>query len=143
MTLLQTSIAKRITTDMNRGDMAFDAAFAQDGMLLSNYWRPDRTYLATMSKDALESLGNQILPPRLSAKLTGSKSDMVETLGQIIDDAHDGGMRLGEDERLTLTSWAPQSLGGSGSEDGTMFGAEAAANDTETTDEAGEALFAA
>lgn len=112
MTLLQIGIAKRVTTDMPRGDMMFDTVMEQEGTLLETYWRPDRTYLNTLSKEALEGLARQILPPRMISKVTGSKSDIVETIAQIVDDAHEGGMRLGENERLTLTSWAPHSLGG-------------------------------
>lgn len=111
-TLLQTSLAKRIQTDMPRSDMLFEVSMAQDGALLENYWRPDRTYLATLSKDALEKLAAQILPGRMLNKITGSKSDIVETMGQIIDDAHTGGERLGENERTIVTAWAPVSLGG-------------------------------
>lgn len=142
MTLLQTSIAKRVTTDLSRGDMMFDVAMAQDGVTLSTFWRPDRTYLATLSKDALENLGSQILPARLRSKLTGSKNDLVETLGQIVDDAHEGGMRLGEEERLTLTSWAPRSLGGDADDAGMFDETGKPANDL--GDEAvGDAMFAA
>lgn len=117
LTLFQTSLAKRVLTDMPRSDMLFDLAMAQEGVTLESYWRPDRTYLATLSKDALDKLAEQILPPRLQNKITGSKSDIVETLGQIIDDAHEGGTRLGETERGVVTAWAPTSLGGTMSND--------------------------
>ena len=137
MTLLQTSIAKRVTTDMQRGAIMFDMAMSQDGAMLETYWRPDRTYLGTLSKEVLEGLARQILPKRLQAKVTGSKSDIVETIAQIVDDAHDGGMRLGEDERTVVTSWAPQSLGGSAA-DSALF-----ANDEDGVDADGEAIFAA
>lgn len=136
MTLMQTSIAKRVTTDMHRGDMMYDMAMSQDGALLETYWRPDRTYLATLSKEALEQLARQILPKRVLSKVTGSKGDIAETLAQIIDDAHNGGMRLGEEERVVVTSWAPQSLGGYVA-DQALF-----ANDEGDIDEDGAAIFA-
>jgi len=135
MTLLQTSIAKRVTTDMNRSEMLYETVMGQEGTLLETYWRPDRTYLATLSKEAIEALARDILPPRMQSKITGSKADLVETLGQIIDDAHEGGMKLGETDRLTVTSWAPRSLG-SDTEEAALFG-------DEDEDEGGERLFAA
>lgn len=147
MTLLQTSIAKRVTTDMSRGDMLFDAAMGQPGATLGAYWRPDRTYLGTLSKGGLEALAIEILPPRMHAKITGSKPDLVETIAQIVDDAHEGGMRLGEDERAIVTSWAPKSLGGVAPyADGGMFGDDAGASEDGSTDggdddDAGKALF--
>lgn len=135
MTLLQTSIAKRVTTDMQRGTMMYEMAMGQEGSLLQTYWRPDRTYLSTLSKEALEVLARNILPKRLQSRLTGAKTDVVEALAQIVDDAHEDGMRLGEEERAVLTSWAPQSLGGSIA-DPTMF-----ANDEDGVDKDGAALF--
>ena len=137
MTLLQTAIAKRVTTDMQRGGMMYEMAMGQEGTLLQTYWRPDRTYLSTLSKDALEALARQILPKRLQSRLTGGKTDIVEALAQVVDDAHEGGMRLGEDERTVLTSWAPQSLGGVAA-DPAMF-----ANDEDDAEQDGEAIFAA
>lgn len=134
MTLLQTSLAKRVVTDMQRTEMLFETTMAQDGVLLENFWRPDRTYLATLSKDALEQLARQILPSRLLSKVTGGKGDIVETLAQIIDDAHSGGMRLGETERQSLTAWAPASLGGV-ADDTALFDP----NDGE--EEVGQAIF--
>lgn len=136
MTLLQVSIAKRVTTDMNRTPMLFDTVMDQEGALLQTYWRPDRTYLATLTKEAIENLARDILPERTFSRLTGSKNDLIETLAQIIDDAHEGGMRLGEQDRAVVTSWAPQSLGGAvtpssifgdeGSDDGAAIFANAA-----------------
>lgn len=134
MTLLQTSLAKRVVTDMQRADMLFETAMAQEGVLLEHFWRPDRSYLATLSKDVLDQLARQILPPRLLSKVTGGKGDIVETLAQIIDDAHSGGMRLGEAERQTLTAWAPASLGGMAA-DTTLFDPNGA------DDEDGQAIF--
>jgi ParB/RepB/Spo0J family partition protein len=128
MTLLQVSIAKRVTTDMQRSDMLFDAVMDQEGALLQTYWRPDRTYLSTLTKDAIEALAATILPPRALSKLTGSKGDLVEALAQTIDDAHEGGMRLGEAEREVVTSWAPKSLGGAVAAS-TIFGGDEANDD--------------
>lgn len=134
MTLLQTSIASRVTTEMQRGEMLFNTVMDQDGMMLDAFWRPDRTYLGTLPKDVLEALARQILPQRMVSKITGSKNDIVETLGQIIDDAHGDGERFGEAERMVVTSWAPQSLGGEASDQG-IFGSD--------DDEAGSKMFAA
>lgn len=134
MTLLQVNIAKRVTSEMKRVEMLFDGVMGQEGTLLQAYWRPDRTYLATLSKDALEALAAQILPERLLAKVTGSKSDIVETLAQIIDDAHEGGMRLGNADRQAVIAWAPRSLGGL-IEDNNVFGTE------NEEDEDGAAIF--
>lgn len=132
MTLLQTGIAKRVTTEMQRVDMMFDAVMGQEGITLATYWRPDRTYLSTLSKEALEALARQILPTRMISKITGSKSDIVETLSQIIEDAHGDGDRFGEAERLVATSWAPHSMGGDIADQGIFSG---------TDDEAGEDIF--
>lgn len=124
MTLLQVAVASRITTDMHRGDMLFDSVMAQDGATLATYWRPDRTYLETLSAEAIKTLASQILPDRAISKVTGSKPDMVEVIAQIVDDAHDGGMRLQQGERDRLTAWAPRSLGGSADDLDTMLSGE-------------------
>lgn len=113
MTLMQVEIAKRITTDMPRVEKLFDTVTGIDGVSLSNHWRPDRTYLSTLSKPSLEALAAKILPARIAGKLTGGKPDYVETIAQVVDDAYEGGMRLQNAEKDRLTSWAPTMLGGS------------------------------
>lgn len=138
MTLLQVNIAKRVNSEMKRVEMLFDGVMGQEGTLLQAYWRPDRTYLSTLSKDALESLAKQILPERLLAKVTGSKSDIVETLAQIIDDAHEGGMRLGDADRQVVIAWAPRSLGGM-AEDNNVFAEDAFDENDDDSD--GAAIF--
>lgn len=135
MTLMQINIAKRVTTEMSRVDMMFDAVMEQDGVTLENFWRPDRSYLSTLPKEALETLARQILPPRMLSKISGSKNDIVETLAQIVDDAHGDGERFGETEREVVTSWAPQSLGGV-MKDHDVFGGV-----DDGADEAGEQMF--
>jgi len=145
-TLFQVNVASRITTDLNRSGMLFDAVMAQDGATLATYWRPDRSYLETLSGEALKTLASQIIPQRLIGKVTGGKSDLVEVLAQIIDDAHDGGMRLQESERDVLTAWAPESLGGKAGDDSILFAddnddgnsAHVILNDNEV----GDAIFA-
>lgn len=112
MTLLQVNVAKRVSTAMNRVDMMYETMIGQEGVLLQNYWRPDRVYLSTLPKQSLEVLANKILPARMALKLSGDKSDVVETLAQIFDDAYEEGNRFGENERQIVTSWAPLSLGG-------------------------------
>lgn len=131
MTLLQVGIAKRVTTDMQRVGMMYDMVMAQDGTTLQSYWRPDRTYLGTLSKEALERLARKILPARAVSKLTGSKADYVEAMAQVIDDAHGECQRMGPTEQAQVTSWAPEALGGV--QEGALF----------DNDEDGAAIFAA
>lgn len=135
MTLLKTALAKRVTTDLNRGEMLFETALEVSENPLKAYWRPDRAYLETLSKEGLDTLAKKILPGRLYNKLTGSKSDYVETIAQIIEDAHEDGMRLGEEERNHLTSWAPMSLGGMKENEDDIFSSE------NEEDEAAEKIF--
>jgi ParB/RepB/Spo0J family partition protein len=136
MTLLKTSLAKRVATDLHRSEMLFEAAMEVSENPLKTYWRPDRAYLETLSKESLDALAKKILPGRLYNKLTGSKSDYIETIAQIVDDAHDDGMRLGEEERNILTSWAPVSLGGVKENENNIF-----SSDDEEDDEAAAKIF--
>lgn len=110
----QVLTVQRVCTGMGGIDRVFDVVSEQGDTPLSSVWRPDRTFLDTLGTDQIRGLAQRILPERLRSKLKGRKTDMVETMFQHIDDAHENGTRYDPAERATVASWAPDMLGGAG-----------------------------
>ncbi|MFZ3481767.1 ParB/RepB/Spo0J family partition protein [Sphingomonas sp. 3-13AW] len=112
LAIQQVLIATRVSTSLTGIDRLLDVASDLGDVSLSAVWSPDRTYLSTLSSEQLKALATDLLPSRLATKVKGKKPDMVETVFQHIDDAHEEGARFDDAERIAITSWAPNLLGG-------------------------------
>lgn len=112
MIIYQSELARRVTTDIKRMKDLYETLLDVTDTTVADHWTLDRTFLSTLSVKSIHGLAGDILPPRLTGKLGRSKSDAVETLAEIAQDAREEGGRLATDERRAFTSWAPKGLGG-------------------------------
>ena len=142
MIVYQSELARRITTDIKRGADLYDTLLDVTGTTVSDHWTMDRTFLSTLSVKSIRGLAGDILPPRLAGKLGKGKTDAVETMAEIAQDAREEGGRLGGDERRAFTSWAPKGLGGEQYEAiaGALGGGDFLTDDNQD-DEDGAAIF--
>ena len=97
----------------------------------------DRTFLSTLSVKSIRGLANDVLPPRLAAKLGKGKTDAVETMAEIAEDARNNGGRLDATERRAFTAWAPKEIGGEHYDDITKI----LGDGTEVEDDDGANIF--
>jgi ParB/RepB/Spo0J family partition protein len=112
LSIQQVLLASRVCTGLMGVDRLLDAVSEHGDVPLSSVWQPDRTFLDTLSVDQIKGLAHEILPERLSTKVKGKKSDMVETVFQHVDNAYEDGSRFDDVERGAVLSWAPGMLGG-------------------------------
>jgi hypothetical protein len=109
--VLQVEVAKRVRTDLPRIEQMFNVVDKVGGENRGEpLWTADRGFLETLSLSSLRALADNILPARLATKLGKSRSDMVETIAQIAEDAVTNGGRLQNHERDLLLSWRPEML---------------------------------
>lgn len=109
--ILQVEVAKRVRTDLPRIEQMFNVVDKLGGEDSSQpIWTADRGFLETLSPASLRILARDILPARLASKLGKSRSDMVESIAQITEDAVINGGRLQNHERDTLLAWRPSML---------------------------------
>ena len=133
----QTELARRIPTDMARIRDLQEVLHEVTGTNVSDQWTMDRTFLSTLSVKSIRGLANDVLPPRLAAKLGKGKTDAVETMAEIAEDARNNGGRLDATERRAFTAWAPKEIGGEHFDDITKI----LGDETEAEDDAGANIF--
>lgn len=147
-TIYQVEMARRINTNLAHSDVLYEAVLQVSGRTLSEVWRPDRTYLNTLSKPQLLAIAQQLFPDRIISKMRNQKvGDIAESFYQIVTDAFEGGMRLEHEFQEKVTAWAPALLGGAPISDSDFVDDNEEENedvfaDAENgVDESGEILF--
>lgn len=123
--LLNIELTRRVCTRPDTQQL-YDVLVERSGKTVSDLWRPDRTYLETLTKGALTGLAKKTLPDRIADKIRGTRDSMAAEIADIFEDAYAGGQRLGHAEQDDAKAFAPEMLGGAPiDDDSSSFEAEA------------------